>query len=479
MAGLNPPPAVQSVLSTPSPRQRQRSPSISTDSTPVSSSLIQVSPTPLTVEGLLKQHATASDPKAAALDQAISERNVLSSQNTQLWKLIEKQRAGYNQILKELERIRGERDSYKSKLSALNAVPNGSSSKQQKSSTERTSRPSLDTVTSQTSSTSQSRQTYTRHNSDDSSATPRTSQYPQHLHSSRSFDSRSSENVLPSTPRLQPPTPGTRQFRPSPSPLVVPPRGENILLASSTQANSPDTFAFSKQPPTSDPNTTPNNSAPNGIYPSSVRPLAHPRKPSVADSFTSVVTSGSSVVTNLSHRIYPRKLHLPDFNASPLPQDSRQRTPSSAAPLNNSQLAPPTIATPTNSASAPLSQQQIPQPQPNMLSAVIETRSHILSRDSRISLPDEARQYIVNMADSPVASPRTDHFSPRSKLSNSVFPSTVNGTSGESGRESEFLDMEEEDESDEESDAEGPGDVTAGASDPAPSPRINLPTLNT
>lgn len=54
----------------------------------------------------------------AALDQALSDRNTLSNQNTQLWKLIEKQRTGYNQILKELERVRNERDLYKLKLGA-------------------------------------------------------------------------------------------------------------------------------------------------------------------------------------------------------------------------------------------------------------------------------------------------------------------------------------------------------------------------
>jgi len=47
---------------------------------------------------------------SAALEHAVNDRNVLTAQNTQLWKLVEKQRTGYNQILKELERIRGERD---------------------------------------------------------------------------------------------------------------------------------------------------------------------------------------------------------------------------------------------------------------------------------------------------------------------------------------------------------------------------------
>lgn len=75
-----------------------------------------VSSFPLSADLLINAHTNASDPKLAALEQAISERNSLSAQNTQLWRLLEKQKAGYNQILKELDRIRAERDSYKAKL---------------------------------------------------------------------------------------------------------------------------------------------------------------------------------------------------------------------------------------------------------------------------------------------------------------------------------------------------------------------------
>ena len=71
------------------------------------------------------------------------------------------------------------------------------------------------------------------------------------------------------------------------------------------------------------------------------------------------------------------------------------------------------------------------------------------------------------MTDSPVTSPRTDAFSPKSKLSSSVFPPVADGAS-QSGRESEFLDMDEEGEeedSDEESAAGDAGDTTLMADD--------------
>lgn len=68
---------------------------------------------PLTIEGLLAHNGNSI---SAALDAAVNERNALSAQNTQLWKLIEKQRSGYNHLMKEVERIRGERDLYRNRL---------------------------------------------------------------------------------------------------------------------------------------------------------------------------------------------------------------------------------------------------------------------------------------------------------------------------------------------------------------------------
>lgn len=85
-------------------------PSFNTSQSSASSS------TPLTAEGLLATHATSRDPARSALDAAVSERNSLSVQNTQLWKLIEKQRSGYGQLMKELERVRGERDVFRAHL---------------------------------------------------------------------------------------------------------------------------------------------------------------------------------------------------------------------------------------------------------------------------------------------------------------------------------------------------------------------------
>lgn len=154
----------------PAPSLRQTS-SVSTNYPSGAPPSIQISSQTVSVDALLKQHASASDPRTAALEQAVTDRNVLSAQNAQLWKLIEKQRAGYNQILKELERIRGERDGYKSKLIALGAIPN-SSDKRQKTNSERGSKPSLDLSVDSPTSVSvlptQNRTPAKRHNSEDS-----------------------------------------------------------------------------------------------------------------------------------------------------------------------------------------------------------------------------------------------------------------------------------------------------------------------
>ncbi|KAI5989328.1 hypothetical protein EDD15DRAFT_2171667 [Pisolithus albus] len=97
--------------------------SSSISSIPSAASLVSSTPTnpttqPIALDALLAQHADAPNPILAALEQALSERNVFSSQNTQLWKLIEKQRTGYNQVHRELERLRAERDAYKGRLQA-------------------------------------------------------------------------------------------------------------------------------------------------------------------------------------------------------------------------------------------------------------------------------------------------------------------------------------------------------------------------
>ena len=83
----------------------------------------QVVNAPLTLDIVLSRYTSTPNPPMAALEQVISERNILSSQNSQLWELLEKQRSGYSQILKELERVRSERDTFKARLVLLGKNP--------------------------------------------------------------------------------------------------------------------------------------------------------------------------------------------------------------------------------------------------------------------------------------------------------------------------------------------------------------------
>lgn len=134
---------------------------------------------------------------------------------------------------------------------------------------------------------------------------------------------------------------------------------------------------------------------------------------------------------------------------------------------NSSPLETPTFRTPQSASKehyqrpyphrSHSSDRQAPvHPQVQYLSSLESTS---LSRDSRITLPDEARHYIANMADSPAGSPRTGTFNskPATHSDNASLASQV---------KSEFLDLEEEDEESDDGKGEGEGefaDNSAGA----------------
>jgi RalA-binding protein 1 len=72
----------------------------------------------LTLEAVL---SAAHGNPTVALETLLADRNNLYQQNVQLWKLMEKSRAGYANSLKDLDRIRAERDRALAKLDALGA----------------------------------------------------------------------------------------------------------------------------------------------------------------------------------------------------------------------------------------------------------------------------------------------------------------------------------------------------------------------
>ncbi|KAJ3571141.1 hypothetical protein NP233_g3950 [Leucocoprinus birnbaumii] len=355
----------------------------------------------ITVNALLKLHESAQDPKIAALDQAVNERNILSAQNTQLWKLIEKQRSGYNQILKELERVRAERDSYRKQVAALG----GAVDKRPKPST----RPSVDAPDAN----SNPRLQVSRHHSDDN-ATPR--QQPHNLHSSRSYeplsqrnnDSAHQSNTSSSSRATSPPVAALPTQKPTPAPLIVPQRSSSQPASASTVLTSPE------EPHSQSSFTT-------------TRALQF-RKGSLTESVSSV-SSGTNPVPVISTTQYTQP------NAPPV---------SSGIQITMSPATPQTAGIQA-------------QAQAPTLSAIAESLAD--PRSSRITLPDEASRYIVNMVDSPVPSPKpeaTTFTTTKPRVSSNLVPQQQ-----PQQREEEFLDLgseEEEDGDEEKEDREEDGD---------------------
>jgi RalA-binding protein 1 len=376
-----------------------RPPAVPSASSSTSSLSGSANPTVLTLDSILALHNSASDPKLAALDQAVSERNVLSAQNSQLWKLIEKQRSGYNQILKELERIRNERDSYKARLAAAT----GSPPEKRVASRERTPKQSIDSFTSDI-SVQNPRQNMTRFHSDEQ-VTPRTTSHS--LNPTRSHE-RLNSSASSSSSRL--------------TPLTVPPRPDVLPELSATQETPPQSLNAA----------TPKYSHfahGYGDTPSSST-RTYPRKSSFTESIASVSTSSAETSTRSA------------YSGISTPQTAPAEYSSSSVytPVEPSLTSVLVDRHPHASAT--------PSKQNSTLSTLSPAMAIPLSRDSRISLPDEARQYIANMADSPAPSPRMNMFNKTpSSLSHSLAPVSPSG-------DKEFLDMEEEGDEEEEDDGQ-------------------------
>ncbi|KAF8343429.1 hypothetical protein F5887DRAFT_972854 [Amanita rubescens] len=340
------------MASQPSPAHPQRS-SPALPQLPPSSS----SSHPLSADALLKTHSAAHDPKLAALEQAISERNNLSAQNSQLWKLIEKQRAGYNHILKELDRIRGERDTYKAKLGISN-----SSSKRDRS-----------------------HKLSVTHQSDDHHS-PDTSVVPSRKTSSASLSGQ---------PRLdfglQNPVAKSKPVNDSSTSLSL------VGTSNST---------YDLRRPTTDGINTPSSASSNASLDAALSAYNQANGSGPRSAHHTPQGSSASTITLLSQNYSSLEAKSPKSKSTPNLPD---------APTLKS-LSPPTL-------------------------------DRQISRESRISLPDEARHYIANMIPSPVQSSRGESFaaSPRQK-DNSTSGASNSPILGNESRQREFLDMYGEDE---------------------------------
>lgn len=291
-----------------------------------------------------------------------------------------------------------------------------------------------------------------------------------------------------------------RSHKPSPTPLIVPPRADHLPVPASaisaTQESNP--FGYTSQGPSSQQPSSVGGPG-NGETPQlvTIRPLTtYPRKSSLADSISSGISTSTGTSSHISSTPSAHSSsHGPPTTSasSPYtppgqqyhysggltpqtapagfggpPTDQQQSIPRSlTTPALQSQSYPQIFTTPTT----PVKNTQIPATivGPNaMLSTIPEGLPKVLSRDSRISLPDEARQYIANMTDSPTPSPRLDAFAfktgPPSRIAQPhiVIPENPAGLAPPAagslneadspGGSSEFLDMNEDEEDEDEAD---------------------------
>ncbi|PCH44407.1 RhoGAP-domain-containing protein [Wolfiporia cocos MD-104 SS10] len=346
----------------------------------------------LTVDGLLATHANTNNPALAALEAAVAERNTLSSQNTQLWKLIEKQRSGYGQLMKELERVRGERDMYRKRLQGLGEDTDTllrAHREREKHESRESALRSASSHSHLRTSESDPRQHLLRTASDES-----TSRGLHHSHSHEPV-SRTQSSL--------------REEYGSQTSLDIPPSNSHTSSSvSSPQSSQPASSSVSA-------NHSPH---PRDATPEGRRPPALPLSPT-QDSFSTHSRPSLDSAPALSpHAIASSAVDVAD---PVLGQWHPQFRPSlEAAPAAQVVLTPATPAQAAHPRSpSPTRQPHMPPlpPQPHFelekqssastLSPLVNGngRSFALSRDSRISLPEEAKRYYANLTDTPVTSP--------------------------------------------------------------------------
>ncbi|GBE86392.1 predicted protein [Sparassis crispa] len=398
----------------------------------------------ITAEALLAAYASAPHPSLAALDAAVAERNTLSVQNSGLWKLVEKHRTAYNQIMKELERVRSEREMYRSRLQRTgentDKLLRAHREKEKKEGSLRSAVSQTHLRNSESGSSNTSggaldpRGHIVRAYSDNTaprlSQQQQQSQYSQHRSRDPLTEAHSSQTSLNSIPQVLVPGPSSRSSgqaaqssqqpthpsrpRESPSQLQVNHSGPNN--ARSGHAATPSIPSISET--SSDGHKRPLHSL-------------SPTERSFSSSSQALSTSTSSATAQMADSV--PKLDVADPVLGPYapmqpPPDSVRPVASVPPQVAAVVLTPPTPSPRSTAAMAALNGRAVPVPpsplrtnfqapqQPasssslSPLSNVEPSRPYALSRESRISLPEEAKRYYATMADSPKTSPAIGNF---------------------------------------------------------------------
>lgn len=422
--------------------------SSSTPHTQQSTSTTKPTAAPITLAALLEQHASASNPYLAALDQALAERNALSSQNSQLWKLIEKQRSGYNQLLKEFERVRAERDSLRGRVSS-----GGSQERSNKSSTSN-SAVAL--------SNGDARPTPARHLSDD------VCKYHYYIYPTMYMLTTAVVQAPRSEQYDQ--SKSNHSNRPTPPSLQVSSRADS--LPSGTPSSAVSGVAYSPETPL--PSSTPGLAF--SPYPPSQLSGGYPPRqssmPTVSSTSTPSYSDSSSTTNSSTHS---------------------SSTSTETPPPPSTFLSPPKLNPQTAAYSSMMQAALAPhQMSASMLSPAIETPkiAATIARDSRISLPDEAKRYIANMGESPNLSPKMVGFQGQGQgqsrpASDSPLTQSQPNTQGQSQTQSsetgggEFLDVNGAivDDDNDEDDEDDEDEVETNLPRPTPQPQLRSAAL--
>ncbi|EIW58705.1 uncharacterized protein TRAVEDRAFT_29197 [Trametes versicolor FP-101664 SS1] len=412
----------------------------------------------LAVDGLLAAHAGSPNPPLAALETAVGERNSLSAQNTQLWKLIEKQRSGYNHIMKELERMRGERDLYRGRLQSLGENTDNMLRAHRAKEKAEGREGSLRSASSNSQlKANDSGAGSSRGNKLDPRAQLlRTSsdETPSRLHqlsSSRSFDPTQSTSSDPRTPERKGST-GTLHYTRSESPAMLSSASNNFLTASqqssSSQISTSNSMTASSPLATSTrvADTTTRRSPP--LTQSPTEESHQQQQPqSAVPARSDSLSLSSTPAPSPSTATPPTKVSSPRGTGDPVlgswkpegpprpapqppqppvqPQSSVMLTPASpvkptAPAINGRSHGVPPIDGPssaingvatsnvhaTSNSRPPPIQPPPAQPEPTKVNGTtnLAVRPQPSSRDSQISLPEETKRYYASMA-SPAVSP--------------------------------------------------------------------------
>jgi len=350
----------------------------------------------------------------AALEAVVADRNTLAAQNTQLWKLIEKQRTGYSQLMKELERVRGERDVFRSNLQRMGGDTDALL-KAYREKEKREGKESLRSAASHTHlRTSESsgsngaisldpRGNMTRTQSDDHSvrSVARSTNGSREVANQAVANGRERQNSQGSLYANQSPaqyptvylsalhTPSTSNISTSPTTSI--PQSASSSTTSLPERQSTDT---ARKPSPLHLGSSRSDSLPSSGINSSSGSSSTPQSGSASSS----TPSGDDPI-------------LGSWNGAYSSRNAVKQVPRASHPSNTIFLTPATPGASSgvlNTGAADDGHPHAEHPMIGSQTPVLDVpgRPQPLSRESRVSLPEEAKRYYATMGESPIPSPR-------------------------------------------------------------------------